>query len=75
MLGLKQASLQKENLDLAREIYEKSNLKYKEGVGSSLEIVQSESELKNAQVNYLNSMYDLVISKIEFNKSIGKSMF
>jgi len=75
LLGLKQASLQKENLDLAREIYEKSNLKYKEGVGSSLEIVQSESELKNAQVNYLNSMYDLVISKIEFNKSIGKSMF
>jgi outer membrane protein TolC len=73
-LQLKQAALQKENMDLAKEIYEKSNLKFKEGVGSSLEIVQAETELKTAQNNYLNSVYDLVIAKIEYYKSIGKPL-
>jgi outer membrane protein TolC len=73
-LQLKQAAVQKENMDLAKEIYEKSNLKFKEGVGSSLEIVQAETELKTAQNNYLNSVYDLVIAKIEYYKSIGKPL-
>lgn len=63
--------LQKENMDLAREIYTKSNLKYKEGVGSSLEVVQAENDLKTAQANYLNAIYDLVISKIDLKKANG----
>jgi outer membrane protein TolC len=58
-------------MDLAREIYTKSNLKYKEGVGSSLEVVQAENDLKTAQANYLNAIYDLVISKIDLKKANG----
>lgn len=68
---LDQAASQKQNMDLAQEIYKMANMKFTEGVGSSLEIVQSETELKNAQVNYLNALYDLVIAKIEYQKSLG----
>ncbi|MDG1747300.1 MAG: TolC family protein [Bacteroidia bacterium] len=71
-LQLKQAALQKENMDLAEEIYNKTQIKFKEGVGSTLEITQAEGEFKSAQVNYLNAIYDLVIAKIDYHKAIGK---
>ncbi len=68
---LDQAASQKQNMDLAQEIYKMANMKFTEGVGSSLEIVQSETELKNSQINYLNALYDLVIAKIDYQKSLG----
>jgi outer membrane protein len=71
---LDQAAMQKENLDLATDIYQKTQLKFKEGVGSTLEILQAETELKNAQLGYLNAVHDLVIAKIEYYKSIGKTI-
>jgi len=71
---LQQAALQKENMDLAQDIYNKTQIKFQEGVGSTLEMTQAESELKNAQVNYLNAVYDLVLAKIDYHKAIGKPL-
>jgi outer membrane protein TolC len=59
-------------MDLAEEIYNKTQIKFKEGVGSTLEITQAEGEFKSAQVNYLNAIYDLVLAKIDYHKAIGK---
>lgn len=73
-INLKQAADLKLNLDLAKEIYEKSNIKFNEGVGSSLEILQAEADLKNAQTNYMNALYDLTVSKLELKKSIGANI-
>ncbi len=71
---LKQASIQKENLDLANQIYETSNLKFKEGVGSSIEVLQAETELKSAQNNYLGAVYDLILSKLDYYQATGKNI-
>jgi outer membrane protein len=71
---VEQAKIQKSNLNLANEIHEKTLLKLKEGVGSTLEISQAESELKAAQINYINALYDLVIAKIDYYNSIGKKI-
>jgi outer membrane protein TolC len=46
-------------------------LKYKEGVGSTLEIMQAETELRTANNNYMNAIYDLVISKIDYRTTTG----
>ena len=73
-LKLQQAALQKENMDLAQDIYDKTQIKFQEGVGSTLEMAQAESELKNSQINYLNAVYDLVLAKIEYHKAIGKPL-
>jgi outer membrane protein TolC len=70
-LNLTQAEIQKESLDLAQDIYNKSLLKFKEGVGSSLEVTQAETELKTAQNNYLNAIYDLVLSKVDLKTAYG----
>lgn len=71
---VEQAKIQKSNLNLANEIHEKTLLKLKEGVGSTLEISQAETELKAAQINYINALYDLVIAKIDYYNSIGKKI-
>ncbi len=74
LTNLKQTEEQKKNLDLAKSIYDKANLKFKEGVGSTLEIMQAETDLKAAQTNYLNALYDLVVSKIDLKKSTGENI-
>lgn len=71
---LKQAEVQKTNLDLANQIYETANTKFKEGVGSSLEVLQAETDLKSAQSNYLSAIYDLVLAKIDYYQSTGKNI-
>lgn len=73
-VNLKQAEELKLNLDLAKEIYDKSNIKFNEGVGSTLEIVQAENDLKTAQTNYMNALYDLVVSKLELKRATGESI-
>jgi outer membrane protein TolC len=70
-VNLKQAENQKSNLALAQRIYDKATLKYKEGVGSTLEMMQAETELRTANNNYMNAIYDLVLSKIEFQHATG----
>ena len=73
-IRVEQAEIQKSNMNLANEIHEKTLLKLKEGVGSTLEISQAETELKAAQINYINALYDLVIAKIDYYNSIGKTI-
>ena len=71
MVNMKQAENQKANLALAERIYDKASLKNKEGVGSALEMMQAETELRAANNNYMNALYDLVISKIELQHATG----
>ena len=72
--NLQSVEIQKQNLALAQKIYDKSMAKFKEGVGSTLEITQAEAELRTANNAYLNSLYDLLVSKIELKSAIGQSI-
>lgn len=67
-----QIALQKKNMELAEEIYKKVNIKYANGLGSSLELTSAETDLKTAQTNYLNAIYDLLVAKTDLEKSLGK---
>lgn len=62
---------QNNNIGLAQKVYDIAQKKYKEGVGTNIEILQAETALKDAQTNYFNSLYDAIISKIDFQKSLG----
>ncbi|MEL6537462.1 MAG: TolC family protein, partial [Bacteroidota bacterium] len=63
---------QKENMELAREVITVSETKYREGLGSNLEVVEANTSLKEAQTNYYAAVYDLLISQIELKKSLGQ---
>ncbi len=63
--------IQDENLALATSIASTAKLKYEQGVGSNLEVLDAETSLKEAQVNYYNALYDAFIAKIDLDKSLG----
>lgn len=62
---------QERNLDLANEVLRVSKIKYEQGVGSSIEVTQAQTSLKEAQNNYINALYDALISKVDTEKAIG----
>jgi len=63
---------QKENMQLAENVYNQTKKKYEAGTGSQDEINQAETDLKTAQTNYINSLYDAVVSKVDYLKAVGK---
>lgn len=54
-----------ENLDLAERIERKNNIKFKEGVGSSFDLRQAQTQLYSIQQEVLQSMLDIVTTKAE----------
>ncbi len=63
---------QERNLKLSKEVARISNIKYKEGVGSNIEVIDAESSLKESETNYFAALYDLVIAKIDLKKAKGE---
>src|SRR5690606_36142263 len=61
-----------ENLDLAESIFEVAQIKFREGVGSSVEMYQAESTFYQAQSRYINALYDFMVSKSNLEKALGK---
>ncbi len=62
---------QKENMALAKKIYDKTVLRYKEGVASSLDLSQTQNQFLTAEGNYIKALLDLLKSKSELQKSYG----
>ena len=63
---------QESNMRLAENIARVTKIKYNEGIGSNLEVIEAESALKEAQINYYNAMYDVIIAKTDVEKAFGK---
>jgi outer membrane protein TolC len=63
--------VQKKNMVLAQHVYDVAQKKYQGGIGTNLEIVNAETSLKEAQTNYFNSVFDMMIAKIDYQKAIG----
>jgi outer membrane protein TolC len=63
---------QDKNLALAERILKTTRIKYREGVGSSIEMTQAEQELYRTQANRLNALYQLVVAKADLDKALGK---
>jgi len=64
-------NVQRENLDLANDVYNTINLQYRSGVKTYLDVIVSESDLRAAQVNYLDAMYEVLSSKLDVQKALG----
>jgi len=70
--GLQTLQTQQRNRDLAQEIVRVSRIKYKEGVGSSIEVLNAEASLREAQTNYFASLYDFLIAKVDQDRALGR---
>lgn len=62
----------KENVLLAKDVYEVINLQYNAGIKTYIEVVNAETDLRTAQINYFNALYQVLSSKIDVKKSLGE---
>lgn len=63
--------IQKRNLELAQNVYNVSQKKYEQGVGSNLEVINAQASLKESQANYFNAVYDMLVYKVDYLKATG----
>ncbi|WP_143306100.1 TolC family protein [Chitinophaga vietnamensis] len=62
----------KKNMDLTQGIYERIVLKFDQGVATSLDVISAESQLSQAQSDYVNAMLNALISKTDLDKATGR---
>ncbi|HEX4851895.1 MAG TPA: TolC family protein, partial [Puia sp.] len=63
---------QRKNMDLAEEVYNQSKKKFEAGAGSTTDITTAQSDLIAAQTNFINALYQAVLSKIDYARAVGK---
>jgi len=64
-LAVEQYNTTQKNLNLAERIEQKNQIKYREGIASSFELRQAQTQLYTAQQEYLQSMVDVIKAKTE----------
>ena len=62
---------QRKNMELANHIYDVTQKKFTGGVGTNQEVIIAESQLRDAQNNFFNAVYDLYMARIDYQKSLG----
>jgi outer membrane protein TolC len=63
---------QKANLDLAADVARVSKIKFQAGVGSNVELITAETDLREAQTNYYAAIYDVLVAKVDRDKATGE---
>ena len=61
----------KSNVDISKQVYNTIKLQYDEGIKTYLDLTTSETDLRTAQINYLNSLYNLLSSKLDVKQALG----
>lgn len=70
--ALNKLNLEAENVKLAARIKNNTNIKFKEGLASSLELTQVQNQELTSQANYIAAMFDVIKSKSELDKALGE---
>lgn len=63
--------IQKRNLNLAQENLKSIKIENEKGIVNNIEVINAETDLRQAQNNYYNSLYQVYIAKVDLNKSLG----
>jgi outer membrane protein len=67
--------VQRDNLSLAREVFNTIELQYRNGVKAYLDLITSETDLRTAQVNYGDALYQVLSSKLDVERALGSIKF
>ena len=63
---------QKIAVNVAKEILNSTEIKYKEGIISSMELTQVQNQLLQTQTDLTNASFDLIKAKLEIDKLLNK---
>lgn len=63
---------EKDNVDLSKKIYERTIIKRNEGMATSLEVSQTQSQYISSQATYIQAILDVLQAKINLDKLFNK---
>lgn len=72
ILAIEQYGTSKDNLELAERIENKNQIKYSEGLATSFELRQAQTQLYTSQQEYLQSMVDVINKKTELENILNQ---
>jgi len=72
ILAIEEYNTSKQNLELAERIESKNQIKFSEGVATSFELSQAQTQLYSAQAQYLNNMVRVINRKTELQNILNK---
>jgi len=70
--NLNELGVARRNITNARDIYNTVRLQYEKGIKAYLEVIVSETDLRTAELNYLNVLFQLLSSKVDLEKASGE---
>lgn len=68
-------STTKENLRLAERIENKNQIKFREGIATSFDLRQAQTQLYSTQANYLQSMFEVITEKASIETILNTPEF
>jgi outer membrane protein TolC len=57
---------------MAKDVYGVVSLQYKQGFVAYLNVITAESNLISSEISYLNALFQVLSSKIDLEKAMGK---
>ena len=72
ILAIEQYGTSKDNLELAERIEKKNQIKYSEGLATSFELRQAQTQLYTSQQEYLQSMVNVINKKTELENILNQ---
>ena len=63
---------EKANQELSKKIYDKTLVKYKEGMASSMDLTQANNQYLTAQTNYFNALLELLTAKNKLDNLLNR---
>ena len=70
--AIKTMNNQQENTRLAESVYNQTKKKFESGLASNTDVTNAQTDLIQAQTNYINALYTSIIAKVDYLKAIGK---
>ncbi len=64
-------STNRNNMELASEVYENTTLQYRQGVATLSDLLNAELAYREAQNNYINSLLDFYLADLDVQKANG----
>jgi outer membrane protein TolC len=69
--NLNELKVAKNNITVAKEIFNTVKYQYDKGTKAYLEVIVSETDLRTAELNYLNILFQVLTSKMDLEKALG----
>ena len=64
-------NLLQDNVAMAKKTYDVVNLQYRQGIVPYLNVITAESNLISSEIGYINSLFQVLSSKIDVQKAMG----